>query len=179
MAIIPDDKNWTWVIDRVCDECGYDSAAVDVLHMPALLRTHAALWPDALQRDGAASRPDDHTWSALEYGCHVRDVFALYDVRLGLMMEHDGPQYPNWDQDAAAITNDYGAQNPAVVAVQLVAAAEQLAARYDNVTANDMSRTGFRSDGAAFTIETFSKYLLHDPVHHLVDVANGYHQLAN
>jgi hypothetical protein len=31
-------------------------------------------------------------------------------------------------------------------------------------------RMGNRSDGAHFTMETFSPYLIHDPVHHLLDV---------
>jgi hypothetical protein len=31
---------------------------------------------------------------------------------------------------------------------------------------------GFRSDGAQFTVESFGRYLLHDPIHHLWDVAH-------
>jgi hypothetical protein len=31
-------------------------------------------------------------------------------------------------------------------------------------------RTGTRSDGARFTVESFARYLIHDPVHHLHDV---------
>jgi hypothetical protein len=31
-------------------------------------------------------------------------------------------------------------------------------------------RAGRRSDGARFSIAGFSRYLLHDPVHHLFDV---------
>lgn len=29
---------------------------------------------------GAVGRPRPDRWSALEYGCHVRDVLALYDI---------------------------------------------------------------------------------------------------
>ena len=32
-------------------------------------------------------------------------------------------------------------------------------------------RTGRRSDGARFTVTTLGQYLVHDPVHHLNDVA--------
>jgi hypothetical protein len=32
------------------------------------------------------------------------------------------------------------------------------------------ARTGRRSDGAAFTVESFARYFVHDPVHHLHDV---------
>ena len=35
---------------------------------------------------------------------------------------------------------------------------------------DEWDRTGFRSDGAAFTVATFARYLVHDPIHHLHDV---------
>jgi hypothetical protein len=38
------------------------------------------------------------------------------------------------------------------------------------VTGSQWQRTGRRSDGASFTVETFARYLIHDPVHHLYDV---------
>ena len=27
-AIVPDDKDWTWVLDRRCDACGFEAGAV-------------------------------------------------------------------------------------------------------------------------------------------------------
>jgi hypothetical protein len=38
------------------------------------------------------------------------------------------------------------------------------------VTGGQWQRTGVRSDGALFTVETFGRYLVHDPTHHLWDV---------
>ena len=35
---------------------------------------------------------------------------------------------------------------------------DQLADRFDQVTGSDWQRTGRRSDGAVFTVETFGKY---------------------
>ena len=37
---------------------------------------------------------------------------------------------------------------------------------------NEWGRKGQRSDGAAFTIDTFGRYMVHDPIHHLWDVAH-------
>ena len=34
------------------------------------------------------------------------------------------------------------------------------------------------SDGARFTVESFGRYLLHDPIHHLQDVAEDFATLA-
>jgi hypothetical protein len=170
MPIAPDTKDWTWVLERPCGDCGVDASAFDLSRIGGDIRALAAAWVPVLDRPDVAVRPDDATWSPLEYACHVRDVLRLYDERLVLMLTEDGPHYVNWDQDETAVTDRYGEQDPAVVASELVAAGEVLAARFDGVADDDWSRTGFRSDGAAFTVETFARYLLHDPRHHLHDV---------
>jgi hypothetical protein len=173
MPIVPDDKNWTWVLERPCLDCGFDAAQVDVARMGDLVRANAAEWPALLAHEHARLRPTDDQWSALEYGCHVRDVFSLFDERLRLMLDTDDPHFANWDQDVTAIEQRYDLQDPVEVAEQLVAVAERCAARWDTVQASDHTRRGFRGDGAMFTVESFGRYLLHDPVHHLDDVARG------
>jgi len=60
-------------------------------------------------------RPDDHTWSSLEYVCHVRDVYRRYDGRLALMLEASDPLFPNWDQDVTAVEDRYGPLPPSVL----------------------------------------------------------------
>lgn len=171
MAITPDTKDWTWVLQRPCPECGFEAAALDVTETGAAIRANAAAWPAVLARADVRTRPDDRTWSPLEYGCHVRDVFALYDRRLQLMLDDDDPLYPNWDQDETAVEERYHEQDPAVVADELAATAEALATRFDTVEGAQWQRRGRRSDGASFTVDSFARYLLHDPVHHLWDVA--------
>jgi hypothetical protein len=177
MPIIPDDKNWTWVLDRQCPECGFDGTEMSSTAVPGALRENAAVWPDLLARPDASKRPSDDKWSALEYGCHVRDVFVLYDRRLSLMLEQDNPDFENWDQDKTAIDDRYHEQDPAQVSQDLLGAAAALADRFDTVTGEAWSKTGHRSDGSHFTVDTFARYLLHDPVHHVHDVETGYEQL--
>ena len=106
----------------------------------------------------------------LEYGVHVRDVHRVYLERLELILIEDGPHYPNWDQNITATEQRYDLEEPASVVTELRAAGEELANAFDNVRADHWKRTGFRSDGAAFTIETFGRYFIHDPVHHVHDV---------
>jgi hypothetical protein len=170
MPIAPDTKDWRWVLERRCDDCGVDASTFGLARMGDDIRAVAAAWVPVLDRPDVAVRPDDATWSPLEYACHVRDVLRLDDERLVLMLTEDGPRYANWDQDATAVADRYGEQDPAVVAAELVAAGDVVAARFDGVTGDDWSRTGFRSDGAAFTVDTFARYFLHDPLHHLHDV---------
>ena len=115
-------------------------------------------------------RPNDGRWSTLEYACHVRDVYRLYDERLDLMLRLDDPLYPNWDQDATALEDDYNGQDPASVTAELRNASLELAEAFERVEVAQWQRTGRRSDGARFTVDTFSRYLVHDPIHHLYDV---------
>jgi len=165
--LTPDTKDWTWVLDRPCPECGFDATRVAREDVPDMLRRNAAAWPAVLAGD-AARRPAPDTWSPLEYACHVRDVCRVYTERLHLMRTEDDPHYPNWDQDATAVEDRYAEQDPATVAAELVEAAETLATAFAAV--DDWTRPGTRGDGAHFTIESFARYLIHDPVHHLHDV---------
>ena len=170
MTIVPDGKDWTWVLERPCPECGLDTRGVAREDVSGMLRGNAQAWPAVLAAPGARDRPEPGTWSPLEYGCHVRDVFRRFDGRLVLMLTEDGPLFPNWDQDATAVADRYGEQDPAAVSADLVAAAGILADRFDGVSGDQWQRTGFRTDGAQFTVETFARYFIHDPVHHLHDV---------
>jgi hypothetical protein len=123
MPVVPDTKDWTWVLQRRCPECGYDAVTVTRAAVPRLIRGNAAAWQVALgSLDGAGlrTRPREDRWSAVEYGCHVRDVFRLFDQRLAMMLEADDPTFPNWDQDATAIADRYRDQDPGAVAGQLL-----------------------------------------------------------
>ena len=171
MAITPETKDWTWTITERCADCGYDGPSVDVTNTGNAIRALITGYTEALSAPSATQRPDTTTWSALEYGCHVRDVFRLYEYRLGLMITQDHPTYPNWDQDATAITDRYQEQDPATVAAELSDAGQSLADAFDRVTPEQWSRTGLRSDNRQFSVATFAVYMLHDPFHHLWDIA--------
>jgi hypothetical protein len=170
MTIVPDTKDWTWVLRRPCPECGFDTSAFAREDVAGLLRTNAAAWSAMLaERPDVRQRPHPQTWSPLEYACHVRDVCRLYHERLNLMLTQDDPLYPNWDQDATAVEQRYGEQDPAVVSEELGRAARALAAAFESVDGDQWTRPGRRSDGAVFTVESFARYFIHDPVHHLYD----------
>jgi hypothetical protein len=168
--ITPDDKNWTWVLERQCGECGFDASMFDPARTAEALRDQVRRWTSVLQHEGVQARPRLDVWSPLEYSCHVRDVFRKFDERLKLMLETVDPAFENWDQDATAIENRYDLQNPEFVVEELREAGLSLAVRFESVNQNQWTRRGFRSDGSVFTIDSIAKYLMHDPVHHLWDV---------
>ena len=170
MTITPDDKDWTWVLTQPCAECGFDAATVTGPQVAGRLRAELPLWHAVLSAGQAEVRPDPETWSPLEYAAHVRDVCTIFTTRLDLMLTQDDPMFANWDQDATAVEQDYGSQDPAVVSAEFVAAAGVLADQFDAVEGEQWSRTGRRSDGAVFTVDTFSRYFLHDIVHHGADL---------
>src|SRR5512134_1688944 len=131
-TIEPDTKDWTWVLERRCPECGFDTQGFRREEVGRLLRENAARWPAALAAvDDARRRPDPQTWSPLEYACHVRDVFRVYHARLELMLTEDDPHYPNWDQDATAVAERYREQDPTTVLAELHRDAQALAAAFD------------------------------------------------
>jgi hypothetical protein len=69
------------------------------------------------------------------------------------------------------VADRYGEQDPATVAAGLLQAAETIAVRFEGLSPGQWRRTGSRSDGAHFTVESFARYFVHDPVHHLYDVS--------
>jgi hypothetical protein len=170
MPIVPDFKDWTWVLERPCRECGFDSASFAREEIGGRLRVNAMIWAPELASTGASVRPNPERWSVLEYGCHVRDVFRIFDGRVSLMQSEENPQFPNWDQDETAVAERYDLQDPATVSRELGAAAETVAARFDGLRAEEWARPGVRSNGSVFTIESLGRYLLHDCVHHAWDV---------
>lgn len=178
MTITPDTKSWTWVLERPCPDCGLDVSSIDATEVPDGVRAVATDWARLLRDPRASTRPSDDRWSALEYGCHVRDVFRIFRTRVACLLEQDDPTFANWDQDATAIEDGYADQDPTVVAVEITNAAAQLADQIDAVHGDQWERTGCRSDGARFTVATLVRYMLHDLVHHVWDVQTGYGRLG-
>ncbi len=173
MPIVPDEKDWTWVLEEVCPQCGFDTAEVDRDDLDSRIVATSRAWEAILGRPDVRERPDDATWSPLEYACHVRDVHRVYAGRVGRMLTEDDPHYENWDQDVTAVEERYGEQDPAVVSRELAAAGEELGALFAGVTGDGWSRTGRRSDGATFTVDSIGRYYLHDIEHHLWDVTGS------
>jgi hypothetical protein len=170
MAIEGDTKDWTWVLQRRCEQCGVESACEDPASVPALVRDAVGRWQEVLRRPDVRDRPDDATWSPLEYAAHVRDVFGVFAGRLRLMLAEDRPTFADWDQDAAAVAGEYARQDPAAVSAELTTAGLALADAFAAVPAERWERRGLRSNGSQFTVRTLSQYFVHDVLHHLHDV---------
>jgi hypothetical protein len=170
VSIEPDTKNWTWVVERPCRDCGFDPHAVQPGQLADLLRENTRGWYGKLADADYAVRPAPHVWSRLEYACHVRDVHRMFAQRVRLMLQEDDPIFDNWDQDATAVEEVYGEQDPATVGTELVERAAEAVAVYVSVEDDQWERAGRRSNGSEFTVASIGRYHLHDVVHHLWDV---------
>ncbi|MGZ6777494.1 MAG: DinB family protein [Mycobacterium sp.] len=171
--IEPDTKDWTWVISQRCPECGFDGSTVSHTDVAGHIRADAGEWVRRLSAAYVATRPRPAVWSTLEYGCHIRDVHRIFNHRVRLMLDEREPRFPNWDQDATAIEDDYGSQDPGAVMSELLEAARTVAVTYEHVPPDAWTRRGLRSNGSEFTVASIAVYHLHDIVHHAHDVDHG------
>jgi hypothetical protein len=83
VSIVPDTKDWIWVLDRACPECGFDASAVDRTTLG--IRTRVTRF-DAVP-DGAWGRPgrrsNGSTFTVESLGRYfLHDIeHHLHDVR--------------------------------------------------------------------------------------------------
>lgn len=169
----PETKDWTVVAAAGCPQCGFDPARLRLAEVGARLRATIPGWRQVLARENAHVRPAPQVWAPIEYAGHVRDTCRIFRQRLLLMLEQDDPQFPNWDQDQAAVDARYWAQNPAHMADEFAAEARATAAAFDQVRPEQAERPGRRSDGARFTVTSFATYFLHEIEHHLQDIGGA------
>ncbi len=172
-TLAPDTKDWTWVLERPCEECGFEAGAFSRHEIPRAFRRNAQVWLALIADPAASERTRADRWSTLEYACHVHDVHRIYHDRVALMLARDDPLFENWDQDRTAVDGRYAEQLPSIVGPTLVAAAYAMSDLYDSVPPLSWRRPGRRSDGRGFTVESLARYQLHDVVHHLHDVRHA------
>jgi S-DNA-T family DNA segregation ATPase FtsK/SpoIIIE len=163
-----------------CEECGFDGESLSPADATTALRSFARRYRAPLTRflpaeDGDAivrQRPDPSTWSALEYACHVRDVFDVYATRVQRTLVEDTPTFESMDRDGRAERDRYNEQDPGAVADQLAANAERLAELLDGVDADDWERTAVNPypEPAPRTLLWMARNVVHEGSHHLLDI---------
>ena len=130
------------MLQRRCPECGFDAGAVPLEAIPGAVRENAAAWAPVLARPDVRVRPAPGVWSALEYGCHVRDTCRVFAERLQLMLNESDPLFANWNQDETAVAERYAEQDPQAVAAGLAGNAHAIADAFARVEPDEWSRIG-------------------------------------
>lgn len=165
---MPDDRDWTTVLDGGCDECGYRPH--DPLSTDARLAKAAERWSVVLARADVDRRPAPRVWSPLEYAGHCRDLVEVLGDRLEAMLDGQNPTYADFDGEAAVLEHEYWRAEPGPLAERLSRDAARTRKILARVSGEDWQRTGRRGDGYVFTIASLSQYIIHDVEHHLHDV---------
>ncbi len=88
---MPDDRDWLATVREPCAECGFDAAAIPDDQLAGAVRSLGDAWRTGfvVGAPSVTDRPDDATWSALEYACHTRDVLAVFASRVTLTLAQD------------------------------------------------------------------------------------------
>ncbi|WP_425307591.1 DinB family protein [Ammonicoccus fulvus] len=164
-----DEKDWTWVLERRCDDCGF--SATPLSEVPHRVRASIEPIRRALSQPDAATRTEgEDVWSSVEYACHIRDVCRVFNERVHAMLTDDGTRFESWDANDAAIDGHYSTQDPDRVAEEYAEAAETIATTFGSVPEDRVQNRGIRGDGMAFTVSTLASYFVHEIVHHQHDI---------
>lgn len=157
-----------------CSECGSDFESLD---RPQILRALTALARE-LRRllesvDARLLRAHSRqgSWSALEYGCHVRDVLGFQRDRVAAAQAAEVPCFTSMRRDERAVEEHYNDQDPRAVARQLDAAARDLAATLSALDKAGWLRTGVYPWPVreVRTVEWIGQRTVHELAHHLFD----------
>ena len=170
-AIPKETKDWSFVADEGCSECGYSPHFGQ--ETGSRLRHTATAWRELLGHPQASQRPVPQVWSPLEYAAHVRDMCRLACERVRLMLAESVPTFSNWDQDEQAEINDYLNSDRLALSADLESHLELAARVFDHVPSSSWERAGLRGDGKEFTVQSFSCFVLHEVEHHLQDASEG------
>ena len=161
---------------RSCPDCPHDASAIPWLDLPSALADVARHWRDFFAAvlvypggmDVLCARPAPGVWSAVEYGCHVRDVLALTARRIEVTMLAAQPILEPWDPDVAALEGHYGAQDPQAVADDLIDAAHELGGVLQPIAALARDRTATLGS-SMLSVDDLARTAVHEALHHLAD----------
>ena len=172
MSIEPDTKDWTWVLERPCPECGFDAAAVagDGGRGPRAGHRSAG-YRAALAR--ATPRCARAPTSGRRWSTPATCATCTGSTPTGSRSCSTGrPAVP---QLGPGRHRGRGALRRAGPAPSWPTSSPPPRRRWPRRTTGSAASSGSARDGAAtapqFTVDSFARYYLHDIEHHLHDIA--------
>ena len=166
-----------------CNPCQFVYTDVDATTLPTRLaafgtRYHTLILPQdrpSTWSDILRSRPAEGVWSALEYACHVRDVFLVQRDRLYTALVEDTPTFAPMYRDHRVTLARYNAQDPAEVAEQLATASRLIAQAFDALDPTQFQRYCLYTFPAPAerSLLWVGQHVVHEGEHHLHDIEAG------
>jgi hypothetical protein len=157
-----------------CDECGFEYAELPeqqigsaLLHLVPQYGTILATDPSRLRE-----HPISGVWSALEYACHVRDIFEVQRERVELALEKDEPSFEPMGREERVVRDRYNEQDPTDVERELARRARALADLFERLGPDDLARRAIYNwpERAPQTIAWIGRHTVHEGRHHLRDI---------
>lgn len=157
--------------DHACPDCGLsylDISVDDAVQAIRGLPVRTAV--DAVPAEARRRRPAPGVWSVTEYVCHLRDVYAIYTVRLHRTRTEDRPALEPMLNDLRARRFRYNDRDVAAVLDELAANAAGLCDEVAAARAGDWDRVATRLPGETRTARWLVRQAMHEGVHHLRDI---------
>jgi S-DNA-T family DNA segregation ATPase FtsK/SpoIIIE len=166
-----------------CGECDYDYDELERAELAPALRADARALTSLLSdaADQLRTRPAPNVWSALEYGCHVRDIFEVQRARIELALRVDHPAFAPMGRDERAVRDRYNEQPLGAVIGALLDQADELASVLEGLDDDGWARTGIYNYPAPAdrTVEWIARHTLHEARHHERDIDQGLAQIRS
>lgn len=156
-----------------CGECGFEYALSTAPTVAAAIVDGAEGFAAMLTGGSdVRTRPAPQTWSALEYGCHLRDVLLVQRERVLAARRMDRPSFDPMGRDERVEHDGYSEQDPADVARQLADAARLFAHVLSRLGREDWHRTVMYNypSRQERSLRWVAVHTLHEVRHHLLDV---------
>ena len=177
MTFTPD-RLYTFVgydqLEATCEQChfSYHIARDEIVPW---LRSDARTFVKRLQEydgDAVRARPEPDVWSPLEYACHVRDVLRVQRDRVLLALVEEQPTFVPMRRDERVVEDRYNEQDPAVVAQEILDAADAFVETLDSLDHPGWQRTGIYNypTPQVRTVEWIGVHTVHELLHHRVDI---------
>jgi hypothetical protein len=144
-----------------------DDVRVLVAEVPARARALLGAHDDGAWRVPGA----DGSWTAAEYLCHLRDVYATFTIRLHRARTEDDPPLEPMFNDLRARRFDYAHAALAPAVDQLDAHVAGFLAELARVDGAGWGRVVHRYPGEQRTALWLARQAAHEGTHHLRDIA--------
>lgn len=164
---------------ETCAECGFDGSHYDLRDILGTLRALGPMWrwaTEGIAEEVLRARPAPEVWSAAEYAAHSADIVRLDGLGLAILLAGEDIEVEPGGVDVPTPDSDLGFAD---ALGRLEAALGELAGLVAGVREDDPAwartlTTGHDPVDAAWLL----RHVLHDVVHHLMDIGRGLHRLG-
>lgn len=158
-----------------CEACPFDYHSFGRAEIGPRLVDLAEEHARRLERTRPVERLRAHPvegWSALEYGCHVRDVLQVQAERIQQAQDADDPEFSPMRRDDRAVEERYQDEVPHVVAAVTRGAAAALVTLLVGLDDAGWARTGLYTwpEPQLRDVDWIGRHTVHELHHHLADV---------